>query len=99
MAIKTQGYKYVRVFYQIFSKNSAAHEGKLTGNNFIEISWLHEFPGGEFEIESKKVFSQSTTHVTTFTEFPIYGNESRMVVNGALPEDSYVVSCTIYLVK
>ncbi|MBI4719859.1 MAG: hypothetical protein HY770_01225 [Chitinivibrionia bacterium] len=97
--VKTEGYKSARVFYQLTPKNSRDNEGKLTGNNFVELSWCHELPGGSVEIESKKVYSKSTTLISVLTEFPIFGNESKMLVTGAVPDDTYEVTCSIYLVK
>ena len=98
-AIKTAGYKSARVFYQVIPKESLDNEGDLTGNNYVDITWFHEFPGGSFEVDSKKMYSRSTTHISVVAEFPIYGSESRMVVAGALPDDTYETTCTIYLIK
>ena len=97
--IKTAGYRSARVFYQIIPKETHGNDGNLTGNDYVEITWFHEFPAGSYEVDSKKMYSRSTTSLSTTAEFPIYGNESRMVVAGVLPDDTYETTCTIYLVK
>jgi len=97
--IKTAEYKSARVFYQVVPKDSQDNEGNLTGNNYVDIAWFHEFPGGSFEIDNKKMFSKSISNISVTAEFPIYGGESRMVVTGTLPDNTYVITCTLYLIK
>ncbi|MBI4721122.1 MAG: hypothetical protein HY770_07890 [Chitinivibrionia bacterium] len=98
--IKTEGYTFARVFYQVSSKDPHnENDGKLTGNNFAELSWCHEFPGGSYEIDSKKTYSRSTTHIYVTAEFPVYGNETKMTAVGALPDGTYEITCTVYLIK